>query len=152
DRKRISTGPSVRRGRMTRDQADTLIALAAKKDDFASTHDVRQYEFSTRNLLRFFRSLGASVDQASEVFRENSTRWAHGLIRPEFWKAFDHHDLWGRDGKPLILVGHPYGLDQNRPIYGAIASLGFEVRFDGESYYGFGTNQVLVCKPGSLRR
>jgi hypothetical protein len=142
----------LRRGSFSREYAERHVGYAVLKDEFAARHGVREYKYSTHNLAKLFRSAGASTDQARSVF-SSRCHWGPGarwnlFFEGDFSQAFDHHDLWGRDGKPLMLVGHPYGdPDQHRAIYDAIAALGLDVQFGGESYYGYGTYQVIARAP-----
>lgn len=140
----------LRRGSIAREHADQYVALAIMKDEFAARHGVREFKFSVRNVGRLLRSAGASADLANPVYRSpRGLRWCDALFRSEFLMAFDHRDLWGRDGLPTMMVGHPYDeTEQHRDIYDAIRSLGLVVETGGESYYGYGTYQVLVRRPG----
>jgi hypothetical protein len=147
DQARAYVDRQLRRGSITQAHADQHVALAVMKDEFAARHGVREFKFSVRNVGRLFRSAGATADQANPVFRSprGIGRWCDTLFCSGFLRAFDHHDLWGRDGQPVMLVGHPYGdPDDHRDIYDAIAGLGMTVETGGESYYGHGTYQVLV--------
>jgi hypothetical protein len=149
DKARSYVAAELKRGTFDQEYADRHVAYAVMKDEFAERHGVREYKLSLHNVGRLFRSAGASSDQVYAIFgcpsSHGRSRWSEATFSMEFQDAFDHADLWGRDGKPLILVGHPYSdRDRHQAVYDAIAALGLEVRFDGESYYGHGTRQVLV--------
>ena len=58
---------------------------------------------------------------------------------------FDHSELWGRDGVPLVFIGHPYGIREDaRKTLDAIRGLGLVVSDYHSSWYGTGTVQVRV--------
>ena len=60
---------------------------------------------------------------------------------------FDHGECWGRGGKPLILVGHPYQVgEEGRVLLAALARFGgLTVAVDDRpGYYGFGTHHGRV--------
>ena len=152
DKARAYVNQQSRRGRITPEHAERYVSYAVLKDTFATTNKVRKYRFSVHNVGRLLRSAGATRVQADPIFREPNSGWgprnrlwSDTLFNRKFWDAFDHPEVWGRDGVPCMLVGHPYpDPDRHQQVYDAIAALGLEVRLDGESYYGHGTSRLKV--------
>jgi hypothetical protein len=65
---------------------------------------------------------------------------------------FDHVELWDRDGIPLVLVGHPYGIrDDGRVTMAGLRALGMTVEINSETWYGFDTDHVEVYHEETLR-
>lgn len=150
DAARAYVDRQLRRGSIDQEYADRYVACAVLKDEFAAKHGVKKYKTSMRNVGLLFRSAGSESASIRSLFRARNSfgGWSDTCFSGEFWRAFDHPDIWGRDGKPVMLVGHPYGSpDDHKAVYNAIRALGLEVRTDGESYYGHGTYQVLVRNP-----
>jgi hypothetical protein len=61
--------------------------------------------------------------------------------------VFDHGKLWGRGGKPIMVVGAPYGIAANEcELLGVLARFGtIHVSVDDRpSDYGHGTHHVRV--------
>jgi hypothetical protein len=120
---------------------------AAIEAEFLRAHDVRPYRNSRHNLTRLLRSAGADADQVQAVRVRLGAYGAHS-------GAFDHGKIFGRDGVPICLIAHPYDLDaESLADLKAIQALGLavEVRGEGESFYGWGTTQVIVVAPAAFR-
>jgi hypothetical protein len=121
-----------------REIADASTAEA----EFLRAHDVREMKNSEYNVMRLLRSGGASPESLRRVRR----MLPYG--EPAYMGAFDHGRAFGRDGRPTMLVGHPYDLDRSDlEILDAIRGLGLTVEVGGRSFYGFGTIQVIVMSP-----
>ena len=116
-------------------------ALAAEREvEFLRAHGVREYKNSHWNVMRLLRSAGADRETCKDV-----ADWigVYGALDG----PFDHGRIFGRDGVPTILVGHPYQLTiADQVLIRAIRSMGFFVGVNGRSFYGFGTLQVLVTR------
>lgn len=114
------------------------IRAATMEIEFLRKHAVREFQNTSRNVLTFLKSQGAS-DVAARVVADRLGRFgAHDGL-------FDHGQLFGRDGRPTLLVGHPYTVEEaDQPLIRRISSLGFRVIVSDESFHGFGSCQVLV--------
>ncbi len=113
--------------------------------EFVDRHGVKPFKIRYRNLLRLFKQ-GGGDECAKEVlvrYFKAAGGWLgnyHGL-----GEAFDHMELWGRDGVPLFLIGHPYGIrDEARKTLDAIKTTGLVVSDYHPSWYGYETVQVRV--------
>jgi hypothetical protein len=117
------------------------VRTASLKAAFAAKYDVKPFRFTARNIARIFRS-GEALQNHSRPLAEWIAMSGGGCGS---CPPFDHGEVWGKDGRPTILVGHPCELDHDSEIMvRTIKRFGLEVRTEGESYYGFGTRQVLV--------
>lgn len=67
-------------------------------------------------------------------------------------RLFDHGEIWGCESEPLAFVGHPYPpLAELREEAAKLRALGVPVLIlEGQSYYGYGTVQVITQAPRSF--
>lgn len=97
---------------------------------------LKEYAWSDRNILAVLKSGGASLERAKA---------ARSCLDSDL---FDHHELWGRDSKPLLIIGHPYTVSpQNASLLAVLAGLGLTADITGAGWYGHGTVQVYVASP-----
>lgn len=118
---------------------------------FRARHRVREYRNSYHNLFRLFQQGGALPVRVKELLQRY---WyaEHGMLGDAYGYGtpFDHVELWGKGGKPLFLVGHPYQLsDEAKETLKAIRALSMIVRVSdpSKSWYTSGTLQVVVHCP-----
>lgn len=126
------------------------------REAFARDFGARPAGWSGHNLSRMLRATGerpARVEAMRAILgdfglgdRRRSCNWisAGGV--------FDHGQLWLRSGLPSILVGHPYGIDDDE--HAMLAELRrfrvLRVAVDDRvSNYGFGNNhdRVVLAEP-----
>lgn len=113
--------------------------------DFLTRHRLSVYRWGPGNLRKVLAGGGAAPATVRHTLVEFFLE-GHGIPG-----LFDHPLVLGRAGKPLLLLGHPYGtVAEVRYVHGdcirALERLGVPVRFlpPAESLYGFGTIQVRV--------
>jgi hypothetical protein len=116
-------------------------------DTFAAHFNAREMRWSVHNVSRLLRSTG----ERPERVRELKSILGHlGMGVERFagtWGVFDHGKLWGRDGKPLMVTGAPYGITADeRELLGMLARFGtLRVSVDDRpSDYGHGTHHVRI--------
>jgi hypothetical protein len=118
-----------------------------QRDAFAYDYAVAEMRWSSRNVSRMLRLTGERPE------RVKAMRWLLGELGMDHssWAGiggvFDHGELWGRARTPLMLVGHPYGIDDDeRTLLAELARFGpLRVSVDDRpSYYGHRTNHVRV--------
>jgi len=138
---------------------------------FVSLYGVKLFKHGPHNVGKLFRqgsTREAARDCANALFgleyRASCFHFDYGYAN-----LFDHVELWGRDGTPLFLVGHPYGgssasfvMDDGRPVLGrdgaavarglAVAGVSGWFNPRSSSWYGHGTHQFLVCHPPTVER
>lgn len=145
ERRPARPSPEVERRRceVERETKEQVAAERARVEPirraFESAYGVKPYDAESRRLLAMF--LGCGEDEFDLEL----------LFGPE--SPFDHLELWGRDGKPLFLVGHPYQIDSEaHESLDAIRSLDLVVKVLDPSYswYGFGSLQVVVYPARAL--
>ncbi len=114
------------------------IRAAAMEADFLREHAVREFQNTRRNLLFFLKSRGASDLAARSVANAIGEAGPHRGL-------FEHGQLFGRDGRPTMLVGHPDSADDvDQRLVRRIATLGFRVIVSDQSFRGFGSSMVVV--------
>lgn len=141
-RRRIATPAPLRTHMGRRDAYSRELARAkALEAAFLRRHGVSEFYNGRHNLGRILRSGGA---EASRVSRVLNLIGEHALSGP-----FDHGRVFGRDGVPLLIVGHPYSLErEDMRLLKSLQSLGLGVYLGNRSFYGFDTLQVLVTSAG----
>jgi hypothetical protein len=117
------------------------------RDVFAYEFGVSRMKWSAHHVSRLLRLTGERPQRVAEM-REilghlglGSASWA-GI-----GGVFDHGELWGRARTPMMLVGHPYGIDAREHMLLAELARFSTLRVnvdDRPSYYGHGTNHVRV--------
>lgn len=140
-------------------------------DSFVRAYGVKPFKHGPHNVGKLFRQ-GSTYKAARD-----GVRAVFGLeYRANFFHSdygvgdlFDHVEMWGRDGTPLFLIGHPYGrssasfvTDDGRSALGqdgaavarGLAMAGAFGWFNPRpsSWYGHGTHQILVCHPPTVER
>lgn len=122
--------------------------LTAKRQAFMGRHRLRDYKLSGRHLMKMVLTSGgdkAAVDRVRERFTYSygcSLRW-HG-------PTWDHLEMMGRGGQALVMVSHPYSIDdEGRRDISLFRAAGLRVVIgvQGWSWYGYGTHQVRVEHP-----
>lgn len=121
---------------------------------FASGHRLREMRFTGRNVNRFLRA-GLGPEAARRFLdphRRHGCEAEQGLASDLYLGPFDHGECWGRDGRPLVLIGHPYDLRESRSaLLRRLASLGLDLLISRTAgWYGFGTLHVRLSVPGTL--
>lgn len=118
------------------------------RTQFGIDRGVRLYKRSPADAVRLLSSTGAPKRVIEKLvysmgpFGIDKLSWGG-----DFYAAFDHPDIWGKNGSPTILVGHSYGSpSEHTPIYDTIRSYGFTVDLDGPSYYGHSTFRAMVTR------
>jgi hypothetical protein len=115
------------------------------RDPWVKRHRLREYRFSGHNLMKLIRSAPNAHEKANRVaiLKKKIGGWSWDF------PAMDHPELWGRDGLPLVMIGHPYGIDHdgNLRLFDLLAEIGLEVRINSRSWYGFGTCHVEIAHP-----
>ena len=112
-------------------------------------------KWSGRNINRFLRlAIGPKATVEMLEGYDRGYRYTAELrIESEFYTGpFDHAECWGRDGRPLVLVGHPYDLRRDRAdLLRRLQALGAELFISPDAgWYGFGTYHVRLSVPGIL--
>lgn len=126
-----------------------------RRDAFAHEFAARDVRWSGHNVSRMLRLTGERPARVEEMraildtLASDSGTW-RAKAGPWFGTGgvFDHGEMWGRGGKPVMLVGHPYGIsDEARERLAALARFpGLVVGVDDRpSYYGHGTHHVRVA-------
>jgi hypothetical protein len=111
--------------------------------DYLQRYNLKEYRNTPHNVLKVLRSAGADEDDVKQAMRLLDARCAL------FGGPFDHGRIYGRGGVPLVLMGHPYGLDTDDiQTLAAVADCGLYVLVDHYSLYGFGTLRVEVRHAG----
>jgi hypothetical protein len=116
-------------------------------DAFATHFNVREMRWTAHNVSRMIRSTGERPERVKEL---RTILGALGMGAERFagiGGVFDHGKLWGRDGKPILVVGAPYGIaTYERELLGMLAQFGtLRVSVDDRpSEYGHGTHHVRV--------
>lgn len=141
--------------RLDADAQRRFLEQRQREAEFAEDFAARPIKWSGHNLSRMLRSTGERPDRVREL------RSLLGLLGlgngpyqgqyPSTNGWFDHGDMWGRNGKPWAIVGHPYelslwGVDRDAvmaELRSFSGSIGVFVD-DRPSYYGFGTHHVRV--------
>jgi hypothetical protein len=118
------------------------------RDVFAYEHQVGEIKWSGHNLSRLLRQTGERPERVAEM---RSILGRLGIGDYTQWLCtggvFDHGEMWGRSGKPWMIVGHPYGINEERmELLAALGRFGgLRVNVDDQtSYYGYGTNHVRI--------
>jgi hypothetical protein len=133
------------------------LRAARLESEFRRRYCVREYHNGGRHVLAVLRSGGAPRRDVLDAYDLltgppvviRGREYRHSGL-PSGWGAFDHGGVYGRARRPLVLVGHPYQLSaDDHMLLDTLAALGLDVRTDGESFYGFGTFQVLVANPAA---
>lgn len=130
------------------------LAYEGRRAEFADALGVRQYKWSRHNLMKMLRATGETPERVAEMaailgdlgmgdlgMGQAYYRW----ISPD--GVWDHGAMWGRDGMPRVVVGHPYRVgDRERARLDELARFTtLEVAVDDRpSYYGHGTHHVRV--------
>jgi hypothetical protein len=121
--------------------------LPLLRTGFLLHHGVTPALWSQHNVSRLLRQTGERPERVVEMrsilgwLGMGDRRWPHtGGI-------FDHGELFARNGKPVMIVGHPYGIDCSE--WGLLTVLAtyttLRVSVDDEpGYYGFGTHHVRI--------
>jgi hypothetical protein len=149
----------------TFDLAAEYARLGRRRDSFARCYGVRPFQWSTANIVRFLRAAWVAPRQGDQPYpygdpvgdpeavaallgkapRRGVIPWGFG------WGAFDHGEIWGRDGHPYFLVGMPYGVSaDDLPLLGAFADAGFRVSVGDRSWHWVGTVLVLIKHPSVI--
>src|SRR4051794_35046726 len=95
-----------------------LARIARLALEFVRLHGVREFRNSHRNVLAVLRSSGAPEGRVRRAMKLIAP-WGHIIDGP-----FDHGQVFGRSGRALLLVGHPYTLtDEHCAALEAIRAL-----------------------------
>jgi hypothetical protein len=132
-----------------------LSQCRARLARFVEQLGVRPFKHSYRNLLSLLKQGGAPEE---DILRHLVDRWrVNPAYRHHFGtqygegSPFDHVELWGRKGRPLILIGHPYQIDSDGfETLAGMERLGMTVLIHADSWYGFGTVQVRAYHRGTV--
>ncbi len=110
-------------------------------------HDARQYAYSAFNVGRLLNATGERPSRIAEMWAilvdlgMNDRRWV------EPCEVFSHGEVWGVDGQPRIILGHPFDISPRQVEWlgnlGRYPALRVGVD-DRPSHYGFGTHHVRV--------
>lgn len=124
-------------------------------DDFVSRYGVRRFKLGYRTLLTLLKQGGAPPDEIRahlvQRWRANPGQMQLGDYYGE-GAPFDHGELWGRNGIPLFLIGHPYQVNRDAvETLAAIGGLGMNVMITDRSWYRPGTVQVMVNHWGTTK-
>jgi hypothetical protein len=132
--------------------AEEVRAVARLRETFVTEFGVREQAWSPHNLSRFLRLTGERPERVAEMrailgwlgLGSNSASCGGWLNMDG---VFDHGEMWGRGGRPLMLVGHPYNIyTEQRGLLAELGCFGgLRVNVDDRpSHYGFGTHHVRV--------
>ena len=122
--------------------------LARKREAFLSEHKLRDYKLSGRHLMKMVLASGASK-AAADAVRERFT-YSYGCSLKWSGPTWDHLEMLGRDKQMLVLVSHPYSIDdEGRRDISLFKAAGLRVVVGdkAESWYGYGTYHVRVEHP-----
>ena len=111
---------------------------AATRERFMVGKKLNPYKLSEVNILKVLKTGVGSLEDCRRVARA-----INGNGRANF---YDHAEIFGRDGQPLMLVGCPYTLDVSHDflVFNALFEIGMKVRICAQSNYGHGTIQVEI--------
>lgn len=117
------------------------------RQNYLKKYKLKPMKWSDRNILAVLKSAGAdhlSAKMVQSLIVRRST---------DICGTFDHSEMYGRDRCPLLMIGHPYGIDTNdiRILY-EISKLGLDASVDSRTWYGFGTVQVAVYNYNKVYR
>jgi hypothetical protein len=119
------------------------------RDAFAEHFDVTALRWRSDHVTRLLRLTGERPQRVADARAIlGDLGMGHGRSA-EIGGVFDHGVLWGRSRTPLMIVGHPYGIDADERSW--LAELGrcfpgLTVAVDDRpSYYGSGTNHVRIA-------
>ncbi len=122
--------------------------------EFVERHGVKRFSYRYKNLQALLKQGGAGNAHVKRVL-ERYFEACNGMLGNHYGvgRPFDHVELWGRDGTPAMLVGHPYGIsDEGLATLEAIRGLGLVVSDYHPSWYGFGTCQVRAYHKPTVDR
>jgi hypothetical protein len=127
-----------------------------RRGSFMARHDLRRMEFSGRSFARLIRAAGGA-DALVRLRRlyGNCRSLTDGELAGQFMLGcLDHFELYGRRGRPLVLVAHPYQIDaRSRDQLAALGSVGLEVmvgRKPSVGWHNFARIHVRIWVRGSL--
>src|SRR5262245_31592117 len=86
----------------------------ARRAEFAAAFGAKRIKWSGQNLSRLLRATGERperVELARKLLDGAGLKRFGGSYWPQPYGAFDHGEMWSRDGKPWAIVGHPYQLN-----------------------------------------
>ncbi len=139
---------------MSTDSYDSKEVCQQRLAQFVDRYVVRKFEHSHTNLLKLFSQGGLSLGDIRKHLREFwFADFSDEFSRPSSARGgpFDHVEVWGRDGTPLFLVGHPYDISKEASeTLDAIRRLGMTVLVDDNGWYGFGTKHIRVYHPSTV--
>jgi len=127
-------------------QADPMWRCEERRERFIKRHGVKRFEHRPRNLSILLQQGGAPIEEVRRVLKVYfGVHYGVFLDYCGKGNPFDHNEMWGRNGTPLYLIGHPYEVDESAlGTLNAIGQLGMHVVIHAESWYGYGTVQVQV--------
>lgn len=124
------------------------VELARKREAFVAEHRLRDYKLSGRHLMKMVLTSGASKAAADRV-RDRFT-YSYGCSLRWHGPTWDHLEMMGRDGQALVMISHPYSIDdEGRRDISLFQAAGLNVVIDVKerSWYGYGTTQIRVEHP-----
>jgi hypothetical protein len=128
----------------TNNSPDLLRMRAA----FMGRHKLRDYKLSGRHLMKMVLTSGADKAAVDRV-RDRFT-YSYGCFLKWSGPAFDHLEMMGRDGRALVLISHPYSIDdEGRRDLALLQAGGLRVVIEGKerSWYGYGTEHIRIEHP-----
>jgi len=120
---------------------------------FIERFGVRKFRPSYTSLLNLLRQGGLSLGDVSKHLHDYWYVDPSNRVLCDYARGgpFDHVELWGRDGMPLFLVGHPYDISKEATgTLDGIRCLGMTVVVDFNNWYGTGTMHVRVYHPDTV--
>jgi hypothetical protein len=123
-------------------------ALLRMRAAFMGRHKLRDFKLSGRHLMRMVLTSGADRAAAARV-RERFT-YSYGCFLKWSGPTWDHLEMMGRDGRALVLISHPYSIDdEGRRDIEILRAGGLRVVIEGKerSWYGYGTEHVRIEHP-----
>jgi hypothetical protein len=134
---------------------DWDVVCQERRGSFIAHNQVDRLPHSYEALLVL---LGQGGAPPGEIRAYLESRWSAEVnarrLNDEIGRGgpFDHVEVWGRDGAPLFLIGHPYQIeDEGALTLDGMRRLGMDVMINSRTWYRNElTLQVVVCHPPTV--